>query len=185
MIRNPYRVSRSERRHGHDFPGSREPMATVGGKRSAWSLAVAALLALWASPGSAAGQEAAVDPLCADGSAVVAAEPLARPLPSLEALREICADFEPPRVKFLIGRDGRTYYLYFDRSAGCAAADAELRRWLGCWTYEPARCGAEAVAEEAELELDLPADPEWGPEPPCERDDEASSPAADEEETGS
>jgi hypothetical protein len=115
---------------------------------------------------------AAQEPPCADGSNVVAAVLLESPLPTLAAVSEGCAGFEAPTVKFQVGIDGKTYYLYLETSTTCAEADAELRRWLACWTYQPARCGDDPVTEVVELELSPPETAEWGVEPPCERESE-------------
>ncbi len=131
--------------------------------RSAGLLAVSLALALPAVV-------AAETPPCEDGSAVVEAVPLDSPLPAAGAASDGCVGFQAPAVKFLVGEDGKTYYIGFERSTGCATADVELRRWLECWTYQPARCGADPVTEVIEVELILPANPEWGIEPPCERE---------------
>ncbi len=113
---------------------------------------------------------------CDDGTAPSAPQLLADPLPTLDVVSAGCdADLEAPAARFMVGTDGQTYYLELTRSTACAGADAELTRWIRCWTYEPARCGAEAVLQQVEVEISWPASAAGGQEPPCDRDTEVDT----------
>ncbi len=93
--------------------------------------------------------------------------PIETPLPPLDAVSEGCDSFETPTVSFLVGHDGQTYYVDFEPSTTCPAADAELYRWILCWTYEPARCGGDPELSTVETAVEW-AGGEGGSEPPCD-----------------
>ncbi len=105
---------------------------------------------------------------CSDGLPFTEAEPIETPVPALDVVSVGCDSFEDPTVSFLVGHDGRTYYIDFETSTTCDAADAELYRWILCWTWEPARCGSDPELARVEKTIEWPGDGS-GDEPPCDR----------------
>ncbi len=105
---------------------------------------------------------------CPDGQTFTAAQPIETPLPALDVVSDGCESFETPTVSFLVGHDGQTYYVDFEPSTTCSAADEELSRWILCWTYEPARCGSEPELSTVETAVEWTGG-EGGDEPPCDR----------------
>ena len=80
----------------------------------------------------------AQDDLCDDGTAPTAPHLLTGPLPTFSMVSADCdTDLDAPAARFFVGTDGQTYYIELTRSTACDSADAELKRWLRCWTYEP------------------------------------------------
>ncbi len=129
---------------------------------------VTGTLILWLGlPLALVAQEPPESP-CPDELTFTAAQPIETPLPSLDALSEGCDSFETPSVSFLVGQDGQTYYVAFETSTTCAAADQELVRWILCWTYEPARCGGDFELSTVATAVEWTGG-EGGAEPPCER----------------
>ncbi len=125
-------------------------------------------LVMWHGLALALAAQEPLEPPCSDDLAFTEARPLETPLPSLDDVSEGCESFEEPTVSFLVGHDGQTYYIDFESSTTCDAADAELYRWILCWTYEPARCGSEHKLSTVETAVQWTGG-EGGDEPPCDR----------------
>ncbi len=105
---------------------------------------------------------------CSDDLPFTEAQPIETPLPALDAVSAGCDSFETPTVSFLVGHDGRTYYIDFEPSTTCDAADAELYRWILCWTWEPARCGSDPKLSRVATAVEWTGS-DGSDEPPCDR----------------
>ncbi len=136
-----------------------------------WPTPLAAALVLGLGLASAlAAQEPPPESPCTDGLPFTEALPNETPLPSLDVVTEGCASFEEPTVSFMVGHDGQTYYFAIEQSSGCAEADDKLRRWVACWTWEPALCGSDPELSMVETAVEWNGG-ESGSEPPCDRGD--------------
>ena len=84
---------------------------------------------------------------CVPPAAFVEPRVVSNALPEYRVVREGCDEFQPPVVRFVVTTNGTTRSAKIIRSTGCERSDAIILDYIRGWTYEPATCDGEPVAQ--------------------------------------